>query len=125
MKQQHTIANDTVKDEGYKLGELPTSLTLLVTGTGHRSNDDNKETLLLRSDDHTVHLHKEAHPHIIHNMVDRYNEHERLLAANKELIDICSTILAISALERMERFDISDRLKKAVLKATAIQKHSK
>lgn len=82
-----------VKDEGYTPGELPKSLTLLVTGTGYRSSDHNKETLLLRTDDDTVHFHKEAHPHIIHNMVDRYNEHERLLAANKELVEALAGIV--------------------------------
>lgn len=43
------------------------------------------------------------------------SENENLKAQVEELKDIGSTILAIMALERMERYDIAERLKKALL----------
>jgi hypothetical protein len=41
-----------------------------------------------------------------------------LKESNKELVDIGSTILATMVLEKVERFDLVERLKAAILKAT-------
>jgi hypothetical protein len=45
-----------------------------------------------------------------------------LLRSNKELTDICSTVIATMVLEKAGRSDIAERLKKAVLKATTLNK---
>lgn len=46
-------------------------------------------------------------------------DNEAFKESNRELVDTGSTILAVQALERMERYDIAERLKNALLKATS------
>lgn len=70
--------------------ELPEELTLLVTGTGHRTREG-KGIVLLRTDDHTIHLHKDSGL-LAHNLVDRYNAYPDMLEALKlAYIDLYAT----------------------------------
>jgi hypothetical protein len=66
--------------------QLPQKLTLLVTGTGQRGRMG-ENSLLLRSDDHTIHLHKEAFATLAHTLVDRYNNYQPLVNALKDAIE--------------------------------------
>ena len=75
MKNNHTAGQ-----------KLPETLTLLVTGTGQRTNET-KDVLLIRTDDATIHLSKEfGFGKLAHALVDRYNKFESMHEALKQFI---------------------------------------
>lgn len=76
----------TDKEVLHTQGELPQELTLLVTGTGNRGNEKDTE-LLYRTDDATLHLGSNRFTLLPHALIDRYNDYQRLLDSNKELLE--------------------------------------
>jgi len=75
---QPTYTGNTVSSE--------VGLKLWVTGSGNRAGL-NKNDVLLRTDDATIHLSKDSEfGKLAHAMIDRYNNHDKLVSALKGLI---------------------------------------
>lgn len=95
---------------GHTPGE--NKLTLFVTGTGYRE-ELGKNNLLLRTDDHTIHLHKDAHHLLAHTLVDRYNNYQALVDA----LNACLNCLTMDS-DMEEDFAPEIRQAKKALKHT-------
>ena len=87
-------------------------LKLWVTGSGNRAGL-NKNDVLLRTDDATIHLSKETEfGKLAHAMIDRYNNHDKLVSALKELIKVATDTTA-----NLCGFDGADELDNSIDKA--------
>jgi len=72
---------------------LPNKLRLLVTGTGQRTKELTSD-LLLRTDDATLNFKKDSEFGKLANaLIDRYNERQKLLEVNGDLVETCKEIL--------------------------------
>lgn len=77
---------------------------------------NNEPTFILYADNYNSAVEPEKR-RLAETIRDSINERQKLLDSNRELVDIGSTILAIMALQKVERFDIEERLKTAILNA--------